>query len=496
MLSQNSSKPALFQMVDMESLVPQGHMLRKIDAVLDLSFVPEAVAECYSAKRGRPSIDPELALRMMLLGVLYDVSDRELCTEMQMHAGMRWFCGLNFHDPVPDHSTLSRLRNERWGASGLFDQLMDQVVRQCCEVGLVSGRHLSVDGTQVRADVSMKSFERRGPRPPDDSDPPDPQVRKKGEEPRPAGDWKGRGKSYKNDTHFSPTDPEARLYRKGPHREAEPSYLAHDLIDTKTRVILGRKASLATGTAERDMALEMLDAVLASKDEWGLPNRPEILTGDANYGASSFIAALFDRDIEAHVPLLAGDENEELPSWQRRTFDLEQKRARDRKLKEAQARNRVRDIHQTQGYHISRKLRIRSEHLFAEGKNQHGLARARRRGLARVQTQFTLTAIVQNLKRPGHLQRSQGPWRGSGVLPPLLWAYHGSYPRVSRSFLDQSPVGGYRNRPRRLFAIDSIPAFPRPNPLQTASFFNSLLGPSSLPGRETAHSPPGWTCTR
>ena len=398
MLTRNSSKPALFQMVDMESLVPSDHVLRKIDAVLDLSFVPDAVAECYSAERGRPSIDPELALRMMLLGVLYDLSDRELCTEMQMHAGMRWFCGQNFHDPVPDHSTLSRLRNERWADSELFDQLMDEVLRQCCEVGLVSGRHLSVDGTEVRADVSMKSFEPRGPRPPDDADPPSPPARKT-REPKSAGEWKGQGKSYKNDTHFSPTDPDARLYRKGDQREARPSYLAHDLIDTKSRVILRRKASLATGTAERDTALEMLDEVLETKDEWGLPNQPEILTADAGYGASSFITDLIARDIDPHVPLLADEEKEELPAWQRRTFDLERKRARDRKLKEAQARNRVRDIQQTQGYRISRKLRIRSEHLFAEGKNQHGLARARRRGLGRVQSQIILSAIVQNLKR-------------------------------------------------------------------------------------------------
>ena len=398
MLSRNSSKPALFQMVDMESLVPSDHVLRKIDAVLDLSFVPDAVAQCYSAKRGRPSIDPELALRMMLLGELYDLSDRELCTEIQMHAGMRWFCGQNFHDPVPDHSTLSRLRNERWAGSGLFDELMDEVLRQCCEVGLVSGRHLSVDGTQVRADVSMRSFERRGPRPPDEPDPPAAQAGRK-REPKPAGDWKGRGKRYKNETHFSPTDPDALLYRKGMHREARPSYLAHDLIDTKSRVILRRKATLATGTAERDTALEMLDEILETKDEWGLPNQPQILTGDAGYGASDFVTELFERDIEAHVPLLAGEAKEELPAWQRRTFNLEQKRARDRKLKEAEARNRVRDIQQTQGYQISRKLRIRSEHLFAEGKNQHGLARARRRGVARVQVQFTLSAVVQNLKR-------------------------------------------------------------------------------------------------
>ena len=172
MLGRNPSEPALFQMVDVESLVPANHQLRKIDAVLDLGFVPEVVAECYSTNRGRPSIDPELARRMMLLGALYDLSDRDLCDEIQMHAGMRWFCGLNFHDPVPDHSTLSRLRNERWSESGLLERLMDEVIRQCSEAGLVSGRHLSVDGTEVRADASMKSLARRGPRGPGDQDPP------------------------------------------------------------------------------------------------------------------------------------------------------------------------------------------------------------------------------------------------------------------------------------------------------------------------------------
>ena len=439
MLSRNSSKPALFQMVDMESLVPSDHVLRKIDAVLELSFVPDAVAECYSAKRGRPSIDPELALRMMLLGELYDLSDRELCTEMQMHAGMRWFCGQNFHDPVPDHSTLSRLRNERWAESGLFDQLMDEVLRQCCEAGLVSGRHLSVDGTEVRADVSMKSFQPRGPRLPDDADPPNPPASKM-REPKPAGDWEGRGKRYKNKTHFSPTDPDARLYRKGIHREARPSYLAHDLIDTKSRVILRRKASLATGTAERDTALEMLDEILESSDEIGLRNRPQILTGDAGYGASDFVAELFERDIEPHVPLLAGEAKEALPVWQRRTFNLEQKRARDRKLKEAEARNRVRDIHQTQGYQVSRKLRIRSEHLFAEGKNQHGLARARRRGLARLQSRLTLSAVVQNLKRLATFNGRKGGGVAAAAAHPSICPHFGLPTAHIRLFFTDSWV--------------------------------------------------------
>ena len=398
MLGRNPSEPSLFQMVDVESLVPQDHQLRKVDAVLDLSFVPEVVAECYAANRGRPSIDPELALRMMLLGMLYDLSDRELCEEIQMHAGMRWFLGLNFHDPVPDHSTLSRLRCERWSESGLLERLMDEVIRQCSEVGLVSGRHLSVDGTEVQANASVKSLTRRGPRGRDDRDPP--QSSGDGTaEPKPTGEWKGRGERYTNETHFSPTDPDARLYRKSHQRGARLSYLVHDLIDTKSRVILRRRASLATGGAERDTALEMLDEVLESQDELGLPKRPEILTGDAGYGATELITELLDRTIDPHVPLLASEATEDVPTWTRRTFNLERRRARDRKVKEVEARNHVREIHQTRGYIVSRKLRLRSEHLFAEGKNEHGLRRARRRGRQRVDEQAMLSAVVQNLKR-------------------------------------------------------------------------------------------------
>lgn len=398
MLGRNSSQPALFQMVDVEALVPADHRLRKIDAVLDLGFVREAVAACYSAG-GRPGIDPELALRMMLLGALYDLSDRELCDEIQMHAGMRWFCRLNFHDPVPDHSTLSRLRNERWAESGLFDELMDKVIRQCSEAGLISGRHLSVDGTEVRADASMKSLAQRGPRPPSDPDPPKPAGDGKQQEPKPAGEWKGRGEHYTNETHFSTTDPDARLFRKGDNREARLSYLAHDLIDTKSRVILRRRPSPAISSAERYTALEMLDEVLEAQERLGLPNRPEILTGDSSYGATGFITEVLDREIDPHVPLLAKPVTEEVPTWKRRTFNLGRKRARNRKVKEAQARNRVRKIQKTRGYAVSRRLRIRSEHVFAEAKNHHGLGRARRRGRHRLSDQCTLSAVAQNLKR-------------------------------------------------------------------------------------------------
>lgn len=399
MLGKNKSQPALFQVVDIEALVPANHRLRKINAVLDLSFVREAVAECYSASRGRPSIDPELALRMMLLGRLYDLGDRELCDEIGMHVGMRWFCGLNLDDPVPDHSTLSRLKNERWSQSGLFQRLFDEVVRQCAAAGLVSGRHVSVDGSEVRANASMKSLQPiEAPAGPKGADEPEPEGGA-AKEPQPKGGWRGHGVKYGNQTHRSTSDPEARLYRKGRTKEAKLCYLMNDLIDTKSRVILSRKVSEAHSSSERRVCIEMLDDVLSKRETLGLPKRPEVMSLDAGYGTGECAADLLDRDVLPHMPLQAGGKREAVPTWKRRTRDLSQHRKRREKVRVALARNRVREAQETRGYQISRKLRVRSEHTFAEAKTCHGMDRARSRGNRRVQVEADLTGVVQNLKR-------------------------------------------------------------------------------------------------
>lgn len=395
MLGRNQSEPALFQMIDIESIVPANHLLRRLDSVLDLSFVREVVSECYAAGRGRPGIDPELAVRMMILGVVYNLSDRELCDEIAMHAGMRWFCRLNFHDPVPDHSTLSRLRNERWAESGLFERLFDEVLRQCAEVGMISGRHLSVDGTQVKANASFKSLARIDR----DDPPPPPPAKGASQEPQPKGSWSAHGVKFSNETHRSLTDPDARLYRKGDVRSAYLCYLAHDLIDTKSRVILRRAVTKATGGAEREAALQMLDEVLQQGEALGLPVVPEILTADKGYGTEAFVADVLERGVLPHIPLVSGEKETPVPQYQRRTFDLDRYRLRAERIRRGKACQTVRAQYATRGYQVSRKLRVRSEHLFAEGKNEHGLDRARRRGLKRVQSQMTLVALVQNLKR-------------------------------------------------------------------------------------------------
>jgi transposase len=127
---------------------------------VDLSFVRPLVARIYE-KGGRPSIDPEVAFRMMLLGYLMDLNDHRLHQEIQMHAGYRWFCGLDFNDPVPDRTSLIKTR-ERWARAEILDEILARVVQQCVEVGVVRGETLTMDGTTVQARATVKSLERIG----------------------------------------------------------------------------------------------------------------------------------------------------------------------------------------------------------------------------------------------------------------------------------------------------------------------------------------------
>ena len=196
----------------------------------------------------------------------------------------------------------------------------------------------------------------------------------------------------------------------------------NDLIDTKSRVILGRRASIASGTAEREVALALLDAHEARRNWLGLKQAAEVLSADAGYGTGAFVADVMDRGITPHMPLQAKDELEAVPRWKRRTFNLARYRKRGQKARQAQARNQARLAQRSHGYTVSRKLRIRNEHIFAEAKNEHGLGRARHRSLERVDRHSLLVATVQNLKRLAQTQwrRAQSNAADSGYLDALL----------------------------------------------------------------------------
>jgi len=157
MMGNHSRGEALFYYFRLEDQVPENHLLRLIDKHVSFEFVRQQLKASYS-EMGRPSVDPELLLRILLIGYLYGItSERKLVEELRMHLAWRWFTGLGFDEEIPHHSTFSKNRHGRFQESKLFEQLFEQIVRQCVEVGLVEGKHLSVDGSFVEANAAKES---------------------------------------------------------------------------------------------------------------------------------------------------------------------------------------------------------------------------------------------------------------------------------------------------------------------------------------------------
>ena len=394
----NRPQEELFPFVEMEKLIPENHILRLIHRYVDFSFIDDLVDHTYSETTGRPATDPELLIRIVLLGYLYNLSENKLFEELRMHAAFRWFCNLGFYDKVPDRTTLNKVRNHRWSRDGIFEKIMNAIVLQCVEAGLVSGRHVAVDGTKIQANAAIKSLE--------------PivievelddyleQLRLKNEDaPKPEDthpeDKNFRGKKLSNTTHRSTTDPDARLYRKSKGQDASLSYIGNNLIDTKSRVILATKVVQPGVASETDAAVAMIDSLGQS----GMRLPIETVSADKGYGSTTFIRAMRDRGITPHAPLLADAAYEPVPSWHRKTTKSDINRNRLQKIKNVHTRNRARDCMKTREYTLSQKLRKRVEHVFAEAKQWHGLDRARSRGLAAMQQQAYLTATIQNIKR-------------------------------------------------------------------------------------------------
>src|SRR6201987_2975616 len=157
MMGHHARSEALFYYFRLEDQVPENHLLRLIEKHISFEFVRQQLKDSYS-ETGRPSIDPELLLRILLIGYLYGImSERKLVEELRMHLAWRWFTGLGFDQEIPHHSTFSKNRHGRFQESKLFEQLFEQIVSQCVEVGLVQGKQLSVDGSFVESNAAKES---------------------------------------------------------------------------------------------------------------------------------------------------------------------------------------------------------------------------------------------------------------------------------------------------------------------------------------------------
>ena len=145
-------------MVTIEDLMPQGHFLRRLETALDLTFVYEETVHLYSRRYGRPPIDPVVLVKYLLVGYLYGIpSERQIEQRIQTDVALRWYLGLDLFDQVPDHSTISQLRRRKPAFRKVFRRLFEEVVRQCVEKGLASGRLVATDSTHVRASASPAS---------------------------------------------------------------------------------------------------------------------------------------------------------------------------------------------------------------------------------------------------------------------------------------------------------------------------------------------------
>ncbi len=428
MMGQQTRTESLFYYFRLEDQIPADHLLRLIDQHIDLSFVRERVKSLYSAT-GRPSIDPEILLRLLLVGYLYGItSERRLLEEVRMHLAYRWFTRLDFEQEIPDHSTFSKNRHGRFRQSGVFREVFEEIVRRCLEAGLVAGKNLAVDGTLVRADASRQSRVRRE------------QLKEAARISRTVQEYLAELEEMNpvpEAEMVSATDPDAILTTKG-GGTAVMAYYDNYLIDTASRVILGVEATPALFHQETVAARRMVERVKK------LGVQPESLGADKAYGSGEFLAWLLAQGVQPHIPVI--DRRHQTDGrFTRDRFRYEPaenayycpegKALRYRGLQrtsqgyaycatEAQcqgcpqkkhctpapyrklfvhwhepARQAVRALAGTPAYERSRRARYKIEALFAELKQRMRIGRVRLRRLWNVGEQFLLAATAQNLKR-------------------------------------------------------------------------------------------------
>src|SRR5215469_3366596 len=290
MMGQHSRSEALFYYFRLEDQVPGNHLLRLIDKHVSFSFVREQLKGSYS-ETGRPSLDPELLLRILLIGYLYGVtSERKLVEELGMHLAWRWFTGLSFDQEIPHHSTFSKNRHGRFQESKLFEQLFEKIVKQCVEVGLVQGKHLSVDGSFVEANAAKES---RIPR----------------EQLVEAAQVHYTLREYLKEIEkqnpveepvheldqVSTTDPDSTYATKG-GTPARLGYYDNYLVDNQSCVIAGVQATAARMSQETVAAQDMLTRFTAWQG-----HGPESVAADTTYGNGEFLQWLADRNITPYM---------------------------------------------------------------------------------------------------------------------------------------------------------------------------------------------------
>ena len=352
MRGKDEVRGSLFSYVDLERRIRAEHPLRTIRAVVNAALADmSAEFDALYPPTGRDSIPPERLLRALLLQAFYSIrSERQLVERIDFDLLFRWFVGLGVDDPVWDATTFTKNR-DRLLAGEVAARFLAIVLAQPRVRALLSTEHFSVDGTLLEAWASTKSF-----RPKDGSGPP-PDAGRNGEQ-----DFRGEKRS--NDTHASTTDPDAKLFRKGPGKEAKLCFMGHALMENRNGLIVGAVATRASGHAERLAALHLI-APHADR-----PN-PITLGADKGFDARDFVDELREVNVTPHLA--------QNTSGRRSAIDGRTTRH--------------------PGYAVSQRIRKRIEEAFGWAKTVAGLRKARHRGLPKVGWQFTLAMAAYNLVR-------------------------------------------------------------------------------------------------
>lgn len=449
---------ALFYDFCLDKHIPEGHLLRQIDSFLDFGQINEHLKPFYS-HTGRPSIDPELMIRMLLVGYCYGIrSERRLCEEINFNLAYRWFCGIGLEDDVPNHSTFSKNRHGRFRDSDLLRLVFDTVVVRCNDEGLIKGEGFATDASYIRADASRQKMV-DGP-----------------------VDWKPNStqshavrdyldalehdpSATRSQKKVSTTDPMAQWAGdKGP---GQFYYSTNYLIDIENNIIVDVEPSPSHRTSEVASTRKMIDRV-----EDNLQIKPKRLIADTAYGTAAMLNWVVEqKDIEPHIPVWdKSNRNQEIFNRVDFVWDAEadcyhcpagellksrwrnfknarspitkaetiiyRSRARDcggcslkekccpntniRKVTRSiyeTSRDVARDIFKTELYQQSRKDRKKVEVLFAHLKRIMNFDRLRLRGIKGARDEFLLAATVQNLKKLSQ-QRYKPPNLGIGA--PVL----------------------------------------------------------------------------
>jgi transposase len=350
---------ALFSYVDVEARIRGDHPLRRIREIANaaLAALDEDFEVLYARRLGRPSIAPERLLRAMLLQVFYGLrSERQLMERIEFDLLFRWFVGLGVDEAVWDHSSFSTNR-DRLLDGEIAAKFLRAIMAQPKVKRLISSDHFSVDGTLIEAWASIKSFRRK-----DGSD-----------DDRPGPGRNAERNFHKekrsNETHQSTTDPEARLYKKGDGQPARLCYIGHAMMENRNGLAVDGGITQASGTAEREAALAMLDRRRR--------RRRVTLGADKAYDVRQFVEDLRERSVTPHIAI---DEHLSKTGKPRAT-------AMDRRTT------------RHPGYAISQCCRKRIEEVFGWIKGSAGLAKVKLRGRAKVDAVFTLALAAYNLIR-------------------------------------------------------------------------------------------------